>query len=125
MHSRPYQKLIAWKESHKLCILIYKFTKLFPAEEKFNLVSQMRRSASSVPTNIAEGNVKKSNKEQSHFLEISLASLEELHYQCLLSNELQYLSGEQFQSLHDLIQRVGYLVGKLRRSVSSQSSNSS
>ncbi len=114
---RSYQRLIAWQESHNLCLKVYEVTKTFPQEEKFNLINQMRRSASSVPTNIAEGNVKRSNKEQAHFLEISLASLEELHYQLLLSKDLVYLSKDIFESLDNQLQRVGYLISKLRLSL--------
>lgn len=60
MHIRPYQKLVTWQEAHKLCVAIYSQTKQYPEDERFGLISQMRRSASSVPTNIAEGNAKKS-----------------------------------------------------------------
>jgi four helix bundle protein len=77
----------------------------------------MRRSSSSIPTNIAEGNVKKSMKERGHFFEISKASLEELHYQCFLSKDLQYISEKVFEELDDHIQRVSYILGKLRESL--------
>lgn len=125
MHIRPYQKLIVWQEAHRLCVSIYKITTQFPKEERYGLVSQMRRSSSSVPTNIAEGNVKKSIKEKNHFFEISKASLEELHYQCFLSRDLEYMTQKHFENIDDKIQRVSYLIGKLRSSLSSHSSLSS
>lgn len=56
MHQRPYQKLIVWKEAHKLAIQIYRITAHFPPEEKFGMMSQMRRAGASIPLNIAEGN---------------------------------------------------------------------
>lgn len=117
MHIRPYQKLIVWQEAHKLCLCIYRLTINYPADERFGLTSQMRRSSSSVPTNIAEGNVKKSLKERGHFFEISKASLEELHYQCLLSRDLKYVSQKNFEELDDHVQRVSYILGKLRNSI--------
>ena len=115
MSDRPYQQLIVWQESHKLCLSIYAVTKIYPSDERYGLVSQMRRSSSSVPTNIAEGNAKKSKKDR--FWEISVASLEELHYQCLLSKDLQYLRQEDFKKITDKIQRVGYLLHKIRSSI--------
>lgn len=117
MRERPYQKLIVWKEAHKLCLWIYQTTREFPPEEKFGLTSQMRRSAASIPTNIAEGNAKRSHKEQSYFLETSVASLEELHYQCLLAQALKYITPQEFAQVDDYIQRTGYLIGKLRSSL--------
>lgn len=117
MRERPYEKLIAWQEAFKLCVWIYEITKAFPPEEKFSLTSQMRRAAYSVPMNIAEGNARRSKKDQAHFLETAIASLEELHCQCLLAEALHYVGKEQLSKTDDHIQRVGYLIMKLRSSV--------
>ncbi|MDD4318722.1 MAG: four helix bundle protein [Candidatus Peribacteraceae bacterium] len=118
MHQRPHEKLVVWREAHALTLLLYRLTGTFPQEERFGLVSQMRRSSASVPTNIAEGNAKKSNKERHQFFERSLASLEELHYQCRLSRDLGYLSQEYFERLDDHMQRVSYLLTRLKVSIS-------
>ncbi|MBI3331661.1 four helix bundle protein [Candidatus Peregrinibacteria bacterium] len=118
MNERPYQKLIVWQEAHKLCVWTYKITSRFPFEERFELRSQMRKSSSSVPTNIAEGNIKRSAKDQKHFLEIAEASLEELHYQYLLSKDLGYITQQEFDEADDKIQRTGFLIRKLRSSLS-------
>lgn len=112
--NRPYQQLIVWKEAHALCLSIYTLTKKFPNEERFGLVSQMRRSSSSVPTNIAEGSGKKSVKEREHFFEHASCSLEELHYQCYLSLGLEYVTQDEFKKTDELIGRVGYLLMRLR-----------
>ncbi len=88
MRERPYEKLVAWQESYKLCLWVYTFTKKFPPDERFGLVSQMRRSSYSIPTNIAEGNMKSSNKDKIRFFEIAQASLEELHCESKLSLDL-------------------------------------
>jgi four helix bundle protein len=126
MHQRPYEKLIVWQEAHNLCLWIYEVTRSFPAQEKYRLVGQMCRSAYSIPTIIAEGNARRSKRDKAHFLETALASLEELHYQCILSRDLQYLTPERFVEADDHLQRVSYLLTKLRTSlISSDSSVSS
>jgi len=118
MEERAYQRLIVWKEAHQLCLKIYACTKVFPTDEKFGLVSQMRRAAYSVPMNITEGNARRGHKERIHFLDISGASLEELHYQTFLALDLKYLSPESASDIDNRIQRVGYLLMKLRSSLS-------
>jgi four helix bundle protein len=117
MRERPYQKLIVWKEAHMLCVWIYRITKDFPSDERFGLISQMRRSSSSIPTNIAEGNAKRSFKDKRRFFEISTASLEEIHYQCILALDLGFIPKETFEKADDHIQRIGYLIEKLRSSL--------
>jgi len=116
MYERPYQKLVAWQEAHKLCKWIYKLTSKFPSEEKFRLVNQMCKSASSAPTNVAEGNGRRSSKDKAHFFVIALSSLDELHYQSFLSYELQYISKAELEKTHDQIRRVHFLTTKLRSS---------
>ena len=117
MTLRPYEKLIVWQEAFKLCLLIYRITRAFPKEERYGLISQMRRSSYSVPINIAEGNAKRSAKEKLHFFEIAKASLEELHCESRLSLELGYLNKVQFDEIDNGIHRVSYLFMKLRASL--------
>jgi four helix bundle protein len=74
---KTFKELKVWEKSHNLVLNIYKLTQKFPSEEKFGLVSQLRRSASSVPTNIAEGFKRNSLKDYLHFLNLSESSLEE------------------------------------------------
>jgi four helix bundle protein len=111
---RPYEQLIVWQKSHKLCLRIYDLTKKFPKEEQYGLVSQMRRSSYSVPTNIAEGNARRFTKDKARFFEIGLASLEELHYQCRLSLDLHYITQSEFEEVVEMIRSVSYLLTKLR-----------
>ncbi len=113
METRLYQKLIVWQEAHALCLQVYKITTDFPSAEKFALVSQMRRSAYSIPTNLAEGNSRLTKKDKAHFVMIAMGSLEELHYQCLLSHDLGYLSKEDRDNLQQHVGRVGYLLQRL------------
>lgn len=118
MRERSYQKLVVWKEAHELCKEIYKITASFPDSEKFGLVSQMRRSAHSVPMNIAEGNTRRTKPAKRQFIEIAEASLEELHYQTLLAVELGYIKNRYHEDLDNHIQRIGFLIHKLYRSLS-------
>ena len=117
MRQRPYEKLIAWQEGHKLCVWIYTLTKKFPTEEKCGLTSQMRRASYSVPIDTAEGNARRSNKDKAYFLERAISSIEELHYQCKLAYDLKYITKEDLEKTDDMIQRTGYLLSKLRTSV--------
>ena len=89
-NAKSFKDLIVWQKAHELVIEIYKITSLFPQEEKFGLVSQTRRSAVSVPANIAEGFVKKGIKDKSNFYNIAQGSLEELKYYLVLSEDLGY-----------------------------------
>lgn len=115
---RPYEKLIVWREAYQLCLMVYRHTASFPTSERFGLVSQMRRSAYSVPINIVEGNARRSPKEKARFFRIAQASLEELHCECRLSQDLSYLTNDQFREVDDHIQRVSYLLVKLVASLS-------
>lgn len=96
---RDFQKLIIWQKGHQLTLKIYNITSSFPKEELYGLISQMRRSSSSIPTNIAEGCGHNSNAEMKRFLAISSASASELEYQIILSKDLGYISENRFQEL--------------------------
>jgi len=125
MHQRPYQKLIVWKEAHDLTLQIYRITAHFPSEERYGIVSQMRRASTSIPLNIAEGNEKRSRRERACFIERASASAEELHYACVLSQDLKYMSKEEFLECDDRIQRTSYLLHNLHASLIQASSSAS
>ncbi len=93
-----YQNMIIWKQSIELVLLIYKMTGTFPKQELFGLTSQMRRSAISIPSNIAEGKGRKSDKTFVYFLKIALGSLFELRTQVDISYRLNYISIEIFNN---------------------------
>ena len=92
MHN--YKQLKIWQKSIDLVVDVYKATAEFPKEEKYGLTSQMRRSAVSVPSNIAEGAGRNSDKEFNHFLAIAHGSSYELETQVIVSERLQLLSKE-------------------------------
>ena len=83
-----FREMKIWKESIGLVKNIYVFTQTLPKEENFNLISQMNRSAVSIPSNIAEGSGKTTNKDFKRFLDISIASSYELETQLILANEI-------------------------------------
>ena len=92
MLAMSFQKLQVWQRSMKLVKSVYTLTKNFPKEEQYGLTSQMRRSAVSIPSNIAEGSQRTSDKEFANFILIARGSLAELHTQLLIVMDLKYAS---------------------------------
>lgn len=92
MHN--FRNLEIWKDAMDLAQIILEETKLFLAEEKFSLTSQLRRCAISVPSNIAEGSSRSSTKEFAHFLKISLGSCFEIETQIILAGRCGYISSD-------------------------------
>ena len=86
-----FEKLECWQQARQLAVWTYKATQKFPAEEKFGMVSQMRRAAVSVASNIAEGTSRKTAKDQSHFSTISYSSTIELLNDLIVANDLKFL----------------------------------
>ena len=103
---RDYQHLEIWQRSHKLTLRVYSVTQHFPKAEAYGLASQMRRSASSVPTNIAEGCGRESIAELKRFLTIAAGSSSELQYQFILSKDLNYIDETLFKELFDEISQI-------------------
>ncbi len=93
-----HENLEIWKLSIDFVTNIYSYTKDFPSEEKFGLVSQMRRATISIPSNIAEGAARKSDKEYLQFLYISLGSIAEIDTQLIISNNLGYADSANLRS---------------------------
>ena len=96
---RMFTDLNTWKEAHKLVLAIYEETKNFPREEIFGLVSQMRRAAVSITSNIAEGFSRQSYKEKIQFYSIAQGSLTELQNQSLIAKDVGYIDAEVFQKI--------------------------
>jgi|SRR3989344_7025549 len=106
---REFTDLLAWQENHKLVLLIYSETKTFPKEEIFGLVSQMRRSAISITSNIAEGFGRHGAKEKVHFYYLAHGSLTELKNQLFIARDLNYIKNfkeveNQLINAHKLLQ---------------------
>lgn len=88
-----------WRKSHTLTLAVYRETNDFPAHEQYGLVSRMRRSAASVPANIAEGCGRSSDADLARFLHIGLGSASELQYLILLAHDLSYLQAPVYRQL--------------------------
>lgn len=96
---QSFKDLTVWKEAHQLVLLVYKLTDKFPKEEVFGLMSQMRRAAVSVTSNIAEGFSRNSYKEKIQFYSMSRGSLTELENQSLISKDVGYIKNEAFDDI--------------------------
>jgi len=99
MSNIPFHKLTTWRKAMQLTKKVYEATRTFPDFEKFGLCSQLRRAAVSVPSNIAEGSQRGSDKDFAQFLRIAKGSLAEIQTQILIAKELEYLSEEALKSI--------------------------
>lgn len=111
---QTYEDLIAWQKAHQLVLATYRATKSFPKEELFGLSSQIRRAAVSVSSNIVEGFTRKSNTEKLRFYNIAEASCEEVHYQLLLAQDLDYTNTETLRKDSREVKRI---LGGLMKSI--------
>ncbi|MBO5613778.1 MAG: four helix bundle protein [Prevotella sp.] len=109
----PYQNLVVWQKSMVLAKDIFDVTARFPKSETFGLVSQMRRCAVSIPSNIAEGYGRGTNKDLVHFLYVSLGSSNELETQLILSRDFEYLNEEESSMLIQLNEQVNKMLSSL------------
>jgi four helix bundle protein len=96
---KNYKELNVWQKAYSLCLTVYKLTAGFPGEEKYGLTAQIRRSAVSVPSNIAEGYGRKSTKEYLQLLYIAYGSICELETQVLLSGVLKYIDSVDLEQV--------------------------
>ena len=109
--------LMAWQESHKLVLAIYKATEAFPKSEQFGLTLQLRRAAVSISSNIAEGFSKLSPKEKLQFYRTALASLTEVQNQILIARDIRSIQPDQFKSTADQTVMVSKLINGLLKSI--------
>jgi four helix bundle protein len=114
---RNYKELKVWQKSYQLCLRIYRATDVFPKNEGFGLTSQMRRSALSIPSNVAEGYGRKTTPEYLRFLSIAYGSTCELETQLLLSGDLGYLDKENLSGLQRDIREVERMMKALIKSL--------
>ena len=104
---KNHKELLVWQKAHKLVLLVYSVSENFPVEEKYNLTSQVRRAATSIPTNIAEGCGKFTQPDFAKYLQDALGSTQEIEYLSFLSFELSYIaSTEKYNELDKKINEV-------------------
>jgi len=114
MKTYSFENLDVWQCSRRLSVFIYSSKKAFPDDEKFGLVSQMRRAAISVSSNLAEGSAKRTGKEKARFTEMAYCSLMELLNQAIISNDLEFLNEEAFLKVRSLIDEIAAKATRLR-----------
>lgn len=113
INENSFEKLIVWKKAHIFVLEVYALTRLFPSDEKFLLVNQLRRSSSSIAANIVEGNERKTKKEFIQFLYTAKASLSETKYHILLAKDLNYLDNKIYSKLITEANEIGKLINGL------------
>lgn len=114
---RTFVDLKAWQEAHRLVLLVYRITKTYPEEEKFGLVSQSRRAAVSISSNIAEGFGRFSGKDKHHFFSMAKTSLAELQSQLMIARDLRFVTTFEYEQSFAHSDVVGQLVKGLMRTV--------
>ena len=119
---KNYKELKVWQKSYKLCLDVYRITGIFPKEEMYGLTSQMRRSAVSVPSNIAEGYGRKTTADYIRFLYIAYGSLCELETQIMLAGDLNYLDDGKLVGLKANISEVERMLKALISSLENKHS---
>src|SRR3989454_10942706 len=113
---RSYRDLRVWQQAMDLAEATYRATKRFPAGERYGLVTQLRRAAVSVASNIAEGHARSLGDYLRHLL-VSSGSLTEMETQFVLSNRLGFLPPEEAESLLQACDQIGRMLGRLRKSL--------
>lgn len=114
---KDFRQLKVWEKSHQLALAIYKETKKFPKEELYGLTSQIRRASMSIPTNIAEGCGLNTDRGFARFLQIAMGSASETEYQLILARDLEFLSKETHEKLHDDVEEVKRMLASLLKTI--------
>jgi four helix bundle protein len=125
METKPqnYQDLVVWQKGIRLAKLIYQITRSFPSEEKFGLIAQMRRAAVSIPSNVAEGQARRTTGEFIQFISHAEGSIAELNTQLILATELHFCSTSDGRSSSELIEHLRRMLNGLRRKLERRSAS--
>jgi four helix bundle protein len=114
---RRVEDMDVFKKAHKTTIEVYEITKAFPQDEKFGLVSQMRRAAYSIPSNLMEGGYRVNRKEYRQYAGISKGSAGELKYFLMLSKDLGYISEDKYSVLYNSVEELSKMLNGLIKSL--------
>lgn len=118
-----YKSLIVWQKSITLVKLVYKLTQSFPNEEKFGLTSQIRRAAVSIPSNIAEGQARRTTGDYIRFVSMAEGSLAELETQLIIAIDLGFCLNSENEECFGLMTEIRKMLNALRRSLLARSTN--
>ncbi len=115
---KDFRRLKVWQKAHRLTLKVYEVTRKFPKDELYGLTSQMRKSSSSIPANIAEGCGRGGDAEFAYFLQISMGSACELEYGLILSRDLNYVNLDEYEELNrdtvEVKRMLAPFIGKLK-----------
>ena len=114
-----YKELKVWQKAIDLAVEVYKITEKLPKDERFGLIGQMNRSAVSIPSNIAEGAGRNTDKDFNNFLGVALGSSFELDTQLVISNRLEYLNDQDFHQTEKELEHLQNMIVKLKISLNS------
>ncbi len=117
MKIKSFEELQVWQKAHELTLLVYRLTQKFPREERYGLTSQLRRAASAIGANIAEGFGRRSTKEFLHSLRIANGETEETRYFTRLSRDLGYITPDEQRQVYELCDSESRLLSALGRSL--------
>lgn len=120
-----YQDLLVWQKSMDIVVRCYRLTSVFPQEERYDLSSQLRRAAVSIPANIAEGHGRSATRAFLNHLSIAMGSLKELETHILIAERLEYVTETQISKLIEDCSEIGKMLKGLSRSLSDRSQNDS
>lgn len=115
---RDFKDLKVWHKAHRFVIDVYQQSRSFPAEERFGLTAHLRKSATSIPSNIAEGCGRESERELARFLSIAAGSASESEYQLLLARDLGYLQPDVHRQLDDQVNEVKRMLNGFMKTLS-------
>lgn len=111
---KSYKDLDVWKLSIEQCVLLYELTRSFPKDELYGIISQIRRAAVSIPSNISEGYSRRSSKEKAHFINIAIASNSEVETHIIISQKLNYIKDpDKINNIMELNDHIGRAMTKL------------
>lgn len=108
-----YRSLDVWKAAHQFTLEVYQVTRHFPVDERFGITSQLRRSAASVPANLAEGCGRDSDAEIARFARVALGSASELEYHLLLARDLELIGSADYARMSREIDRIKKMLARL------------
>jgi four helix bundle protein len=117
MHIYSFEKLEVWQEARVFSVYIYQITAKFPPEEKFGLVSQLRRATISIASNIAEGSARKSSKDQANFYQLAYSSTLEVLNQLIISLDLGFITEDDLLTCRNKIELISNKLNSLRKSI--------
>jgi four helix bundle protein len=121
---RDFKKIQVWEKAHKLTLQLYKITSSFPKDELYGLTSQIRRAASSIPANIAEGSGRNTQVELARFIHIAGGSASELEYHLILAHDLGYIDSKIYSELDFAVNEIKRMLHGFEKTVQSNAKRS-